>query len=261
MQKNSVKNKQENTFSNTFWVGFSRQRFPVTRSRAAAVRYVFVDQQGSETSHTQTLISIYQAGRYHGDCLFCFCFLTSTSSVFHCGRATLHYRRAADWELKPLEMHGPVRQTWFFASLGPKVLPKPASRPRRQVGRRWLSSHLVTSSNSPDAFLPRRPSQIAPPRTVLLVWSRRGDLEPHLQRDIQITLRTDWNATAIGLLGKLLRGREKIEKAGEVSGTWQWLWLWWSILLLPLLTLPNMRDLHSPSHTRSLRKLRRRPAL
>lgn len=37
----------------------------------------------------------------------------------------------------------------------------------------------------------------------------------------------------------------EIEKAGKVSGTWQWLWLWWSILLLPLLTLPNIRDLHS----------------
>lgn len=37
----------------------------------------------------------------------------------------------------------------------------------------------------------------------------------------------------------------EIEKAGKVSGIWQWLWLWWSILLLPLLTLPNIRDLHS----------------
>ena len=37
----------------------------------------------------------------------------------------------------------------------------------------------------------------------------------------------------------------EIEKAGKVPGTWQWLWLWWSILLLPLLTLPNIRDLHS----------------
>lgn len=37
----------------------------------------------------------------------------------------------------------------------------------------------------------------------------------------------------------------EIEKAGKVSGSWQWLWLWWSILLLPLLTLPNIIDLHS----------------
>lgn len=37
----------------------------------------------------------------------------------------------------------------------------------------------------------------------------------------------------------------EIEKAGKVSATWQWLWLWWSILLLPLLTLPNIGDLHS----------------
>lgn len=213
---------------------------------------MFVDQRGSETSQTQTLISICRAGRYHGDCLFCFCFLTSTSSC-----VPLRPRHAT---LPP--------GCWLRAKTSRSAGPRPAGSvlsvaraASRQVGRRWLSSHLVTSSNSPDAFLPRRPSQIAPPRTVLLVWSRRGDLEPHLQRDIQITLRADWNATAIGLLGKLLRGREKIEKAGEVSGTWQWLWLWWSILLLPLLTLPNMRDLHSPSHTRSLHKRRRGPAL
>ena len=37
----------------------------------------------------------------------------------------------------------------------------------------------------------------------------------------------------------------EIEKAGKVSGSWQRLWLWWSILLLPLLTLPNIMDLHS----------------
>lgn len=154
MQKNSVKNKQENTFSNTFWVGFSRQRFPVTRSRAAAVRYVFVDQQGSETSHTQTLISIYRAGRYHGDCLFCFCFLTSTSSAFHCGRATLHYRRAADWELKPLEMHGPVRQDMVL-SVARAESPPQTGFPSSSPGRK-------TMTFKPSGDLLKQPRRVSP---------------------------------------------------------------------------------------------------
>lgn len=98
-----------------------------------------------------------------------------------------------------------------------------------------------------ETFLQQQSSKIAP-QTCIIGYITVGVLQPHLGHSlhcvIQIKLRTGLQFNWYFSAWQIAMRPGEIEKAGKVSGTWQWLWLWWSILLLPLLTLPNIRDLH-----------------
>lgn len=110
---------------------------------------------------------------------------------------------------------------------------------------RWLSCHLVTSSNNSDTFLPAAAEPDRSSRCIIgLISAGRPSAPPPVWYTNKITHRLECNSYSSAW--QIAARPEEIEKAGKVSGSWQWLWLWWSILLLPLLTLPNMRDLHSP---------------
>lgn len=126
--------------------------------------------------------------------------------------------------------------------------------PRRTAFRlsggrsRWLSCHLVTSSNNSGTFLPAAAEPARSSHCIIgLISAGRPSAPPPVWYTNKITHRLECNSYSSAW--QIAARPEEIEKAGKVSGSWQWLWLWWSILLLPLLTLPNMRDLHSPPTT------------